>query len=195
MIHHAAYQRPFSELNVVVVDDNDSMLSILRTILAAFEIREVRCFQGTEQALVGMMDDPPHLVLADWHMKPHDGAELLRTMRQRHMEPLCFAAVMIISGHASRTYVMRAYAAGANHFLVKPVSPTTIYERLSILRDDARPFVLKDDRYLVQGIEESLRRLRGPAAKGSTPSRSTAPPARKASAGRTAADEADQILL
>ena len=195
MIHHAAYQRPFDELNVVVVDDNESMLSILRTILTAFEIRAVRCFQGTEQALVGMMDHPPNLVLADWHMKPHDGAELLRTIRQRHMEPLCFAAVMIISGHASRAYVMRAYAAGANHFLVKPVSPATIYERLTSLQNDARPFVLRQDRYIVQGVEESLRRLNDRSGRHTTIRTATGGGKRPPNNGGPSAGVAEQILL
>ena len=161
MPRHAAFGVGLGDLDIVVIDDSEAMLSILRAILGAFGVASLRLFDNSERALDAMINEPPHLVLMDWRMRPIEGHELLKTIRSRHMAPLCYAAVMVVSGHASEDLVRRAFIAGANQFLVKPVAPTTVLGRLVWLQHDTRELVLAGGRYAVEGVERAFGSGRG----------------------------------
>jgi hypothetical protein len=45
--------------------------------------------------------------------------------------------------------VKAALGAGANHFLVKAISPAKLYERIGWAIGDARPFVVRDGHYVI----------------------------------------------
>jgi CheY-like chemotaxis protein len=165
-------------LEVDVIDDSDSMLAILRAILHAFGVSEVRAFNDGEAALAHMIGRPPHVVITDLQMRPLDGIALLRAMRHRHLEPLCFAAMIVLSGYGSRAQVRQALQAGANQFLVKPIAPITLFKRLEWLTRDERGLELAGDQYVIAGPFGA--EAADPVAVGTA---NRLPPARPPSAG------------
>ncbi|MBO0346243.1 response regulator [Roseibium limicola] len=157
MKNHAAYGLAMEDLDVVVVDDSKPMQSILRSILMSFRVARVRVFDSVDEALSGMLAEPPNLILTDWRMAPTSGYQLLRLIRHRHMEPLCYVPLLFVTAHGTRALVDRALRAGAHHLLVKPVAPSTLFNRLRWLMADERPMILEHSGfYNIRGINRVL---------------------------------------
>ena len=70
-----------------------------------------------------------------------DGYEFLTWLRQQHTNKNCFAPMIMLSGHASMSSVMKSRDSGANITIAKPVTPKVLLQRIRWIIDDARPFV------------------------------------------------------
>lgn len=153
MPYHAAYQLPFKALDIVVVEDSPHMRQILHSVLASFGVRRLRLFSCGQTALNEMVNDPPNLLITDWRMKPMDGYQLLQTIRRSNMMPLSLLPVIMVTGFASRQFVQTCFDAGVQQFLVKPVSPKTIYERIHWILSDSRFLTCQDGVYCLDKDE------------------------------------------
>lgn len=157
MTKHYAYGRTIDDLDVVIVDDSKPMQAILRSTLASFKVRRVRVFDGASEAIEAMRIDPPNLILTDLLMKPVSGYQFLLQIRHRRLAPLCFLPVLFVTAHGTRTVVDKILRAGAQNILVKPVSPSALYERLNWTLRDSRELTLDDNgRYSIRGVAELL---------------------------------------
>lgn len=156
MLSNTAYGLTIDLLDIVVVEDNESMIRILRTLLSAFGVANIRSHNTCESALADILDQPPNLVITDWRMQPVNGLRFLKSLRHRTMGDLARTAVVMVSGHASTARVKQAMLAGANQFLVKPVSPVALLARLEFVVRDARKFVLQGEHYVIEGVDSLL---------------------------------------
>lgn len=157
MKQHAAYGLAVEDIDAVVVDDSKPMQTIIRSILLSFKVARVRIFDSVDEALQSMLVEPPNLILTDWRMAPTSGYQLLRLVRHRHMEPLCYVPILFVTAHGTRALVDKALRAGAHHLLVKPLSPSTLFSRLQWLLRDDRPMVLEHSGfYNIHGIHQAL---------------------------------------
>ncbi|MEP3427056.1 MAG: response regulator [Roseibium sp.] len=157
MKHHAAFGLAVEDLDVVVVEDSKPMQTIIRSILLSFKVARVRTFDSVDEALEASLAEPPNMILTDWRMEPTSGYQLLRLVRHRHMEPLCFVPVLFLTAHGTRPLVDKALRAGAHHVLVKPISPSTLYKRLQWLLNDDRPMILENSGfYNIYGIQKTM---------------------------------------
>ncbi|MFV2092666.1 MAG: response regulator [Hyphomicrobiales bacterium] len=141
----------------MVVDDSDSMRRLYRTCLSTFGITNLRMFDSGLAALDEAKDHPPDLVIVDWRMGPPNGLDFLRRLRCAELGPVSFTAAIMVTGHASESFVKRAMRAGAQQFLVKPVSPRLLYERIEWVTGDARELVQQGKRFVIDGVEERLK--------------------------------------
>ncbi|WP_346906276.1 response regulator [uncultured Roseibium sp.] len=157
MKHHAAYGLGLEDLDVVIVEDSKPMQTLIRSILISFKVARVRVFDSADDALEAMLSEPPNVILADWRMTPTSGYQLLRLIRHRHMEPLCYVPLLFITAHGTRALVDKGLRAGAHHLLVKPLSPSTLCSRLKWLLTDERPMILENSGfYNIEGIHKTL---------------------------------------
>ncbi|MEZ5841699.1 MAG: response regulator [Hyphomicrobiales bacterium] len=156
MVHHAAYGLSVESLDVIVIDDSRPMQTIFRSVLSAFGIGRLRVFDNAEDALEAMLAEPPTVIITDWKMRPISGYRLLRSIRHRNMAPLCYVPVIMVTAHGTRALVDKAFRAGAHQFMVKPVSPNMLQQRLAHLVRDDREFVLEGDSYIIEGMEDVL---------------------------------------
>lgn len=85
----------------------------------------------------------PALVLLDLKLPHRDGHEVLRWARaSQALDDVCF---VMLTSSAEPVDVDRAYAAGANGYLTKPISPETLSElwtKISAVWPSAGPRVL-----------------------------------------------------
>ncbi len=109
---------------VMLVDDDRTMLSLLRTLLEldGFEVI-------VAPTLTDILDvarrECPDVLLMDCILPDIDGLDLLRDIRQD--ERTCAMVVVMTSG---MDYEERCMARGANAFLQKPYSPDRLFEIL-----------------------------------------------------------------
>jgi two-component system nitrogen regulation response regulator NtrX len=94
--------------SILVVDDEESILTSLSSILQD-EGYEVAVAKNGVEALRVYTMDPPDLMLLDIWMPEMDGMETLR--RVRELVPM--AQVMMMSGHGSIETAVKAIKLGA----------------------------------------------------------------------------------
>jgi len=117
---------PTDKPKVLVVEDSRTMRETLRILLSLdFDCRVA---EDAAQALVLALADPPDLLVSDVEMRGVDGYELVR--RVRAQPTLTHLPLILLSGHAPRDE-----RHGADLYLVKPVKPALLIERIhSLLR-------------------------------------------------------------
>lgn len=157
MPHHATYAVPNELLDVAVIDDSKTMQGIIRSMLNAMKVRRVRLFDSTEAALHAMLHEPPNLIICEWKAGLVSGHQLLRMVRARFMEPLCYVPVIILTATPTRAIIDKAMGAGANLIVVKPISPAVMQERIGWLQRDQRQLVLGPrGSFEIEGVRETM---------------------------------------
>ena len=115
---------------VLVVDDAATVRLYYRDVLeaAGFAVDEaVNGLEGLEKALADAFD----LFLVDVNMPKMDGYRFLSTARR---EPALRAVpAIMISTEAKDSDAARAYAAGANLYMVKPVQPDALFRTVALM--------------------------------------------------------------
>jgi DNA-binding response OmpR family regulator len=115
---------PTDKPKVLVVEDSRTMRETLRILLSLdFDCRVA---EDATQALVLALAEPPDLLVSDVEMRGVDGYELVR--RVRAQPTLAHIPLILLSGHAPR-----AEPHGADLYLVKPVKPALLIERIHFL--------------------------------------------------------------
>lgn len=117
-------------LRILIVDDQDTVLELLREILRKLGLRNVDTAKDGAKALEMLRGavDPYGLVLSDWNMRPVTGLQLLQAVRA---DPgLAHTPFIMITGEASKDRVVTAIDAGTTSFIVKPFSLDAVKKRL-----------------------------------------------------------------
>jgi CheY-like chemotaxis protein len=170
------------EVEILVVDDHESMRSILGVLLRAFGFIRIREAEDGEAALKALADRPADLVITDMKMPRLDGLGFVRRLRSGP-KPAAFAPVVMVSGHANLTRVAAARDAGVNEFIVKPVNGQLLADRLRRIIADDRPFV-RTESYV------------GPCRRRRTPPKGYPGPFRRSGDGpRAKPADGDPIIL
>ena len=133
-------QYDFSELRLLVVDDNVHMTRLVRAMLAGFGIRNVADASDGAEALQRIEQGYFDILVLDWEMPVLDGADLVKLIRKPD-HPMAYCPIIMITGHSTYQRTQMALELGVNDVLSKPFSPKALYERIldSILHP--RPFV------------------------------------------------------
>ncbi len=103
--------------SILIVDDEDAILTSLRSILEDEGYQVSVASNGTE-ALRAYTTDPPDLTMLDIWMPEMDGLETLRRVKQ--LVPT--AQVVMMSGHGSIETAVKAIKLGAYDYIEKPLS-------------------------------------------------------------------------
>ncbi len=119
-----------SDLRVLVIEDNQPMLDIIRSILFAFGVGEVYGVRNGETGFKLYCEIDPDLVICDWMMKPGDGIYFTEQVRSSPMSPNPFVPIILITGFSVKKRVMQARDAGVTEFLVKPFTAKDLYARI-----------------------------------------------------------------
>jgi two-component system chemotaxis response regulator CheY len=113
-----------SALSVLIVDDQLTMRSLVRSGLNQIGVMNTREAGDGEEAVQSLIRRPAHLVITDYNMPKLDGLGLLRAIRT--YEPIRNTAVIMLTGRADPELVQRAAQFGVNNYLVKPFTVATL---------------------------------------------------------------------
>jgi two-component system chemotaxis response regulator CheY len=115
----------------LVVDDSAVIRTVLTRILTGMGFEVLQAVNGKDalQKLQGI--ERPAIAMVDWNMPEMNGYDFIRSVRAdarwRDM-PL-----MMVTTETELEQVVRALAAGANEYLMKPFTPEMVQEKLAIL--------------------------------------------------------------
>ena len=115
----------------LVIDDSRAMRMILRRILVEQGFDVVEAGDG-QQALDAVAAGPvPDIALIDWNMPVMNGLEFVSAVRKR---PECRQmTLMMVTTESEHSQIVRALAAGAHEYVLKPFTAEAIADKLSLL--------------------------------------------------------------
>jgi len=128
-------------ITILIVDDNQHMRGILKELLRAAGVSDIKEASDPLEAFEYMKSSLIDLLLVDLSMPLMDGVEFTRMVRTNENSPNHFLPIIMITGHSERSRVNAARDAGVNEFLVKPVTAKGLMERLSLIVNRPRNFV------------------------------------------------------
>jgi two-component system chemotaxis response regulator CheY len=115
-------------IRVLVVDDQLTIRSLVRTGLQQLGFADIHEAPDGEEALRQILARPVHLVISDFNMPKLDGLGLLRAIRSHG--PISKTAFIMLTGRADKELVQRAVQFGVNNYLVKPFTVQTLKEKI-----------------------------------------------------------------
>lgn len=136
----------FTQLGVMIVDDNRHMRALLCSIMHALGIKRIKEVGDGESALTEIGAFEPDIVITDWHMEPMDGTTLVKTIRHSSEDLIRYVPIIMLSGHSDVLRVQEARDCGVHEFLTKPVSAKSLLARLIAIIENPRPFI-KTEQY------------------------------------------------
>jgi len=134
-------KRRVEALRVLIVDDNVYIRRVVRGMLQHLGVRAVHEAADGVSGLEAIRALNPDVVLLDWEMPLLNGAEFMRIVRSPDLFPFPDVSIVMLTSHGERWRVVESARLGVNEFLVKPVSPQRLLEKLHALVARPRPFV------------------------------------------------------
>ena len=120
---------------ILVVDDEPSIVDLVRFTLEDADVRVVEASDGAE-ALVLARRIKPDLILLDVQMPRLDGLEVCRQLRR---EPaFASAPIILLTAAGQEADRARGLGAGADEYLTKPFSPLALLALVEALVSETR---------------------------------------------------------
>jgi two-component system chemotaxis response regulator CheY len=118
-------------VRALVIDDSRAMRRIVSSILEGigFEVRDA----GNGREGLDVLNDGwvPDLATVDWNMPVMDGLQFVAAVRSnpawRSM------TMMMVTSESEHTQIVRALAAGAHEYVIKPFTADAIRDKLALL--------------------------------------------------------------
>jgi CheY-like chemotaxis protein len=119
-------------MKVLVVDDNATSREIFREMLESFSF-EVTLAASGQAGLTELKkaseSQPFELVVMDWKMPGMDGIEASRRIKN-HKGLRKIPAIIMVTAYGREEVVQQAEVAGLEGFLLKPVSPSMLFDAI-----------------------------------------------------------------
>jgi two-component system, chemotaxis family, chemotaxis protein CheY len=115
----------------LVVDDSRAMRSILTRLLSGLGFDVAQAGDGAEALSVLDTGARPDVILVDWNMPVMDGLTFIKNVRAR--EDLRDISLMMVTTESEQGQIVRALAAGAHEYVIKPFTDEVIAEKLALL--------------------------------------------------------------
>ena len=115
-------------LKVLVVDDQLTIRSLVRSGLQQIGMTDIQEASDGEAGLRVLIEKGSHLIISDYNMPKLDGLGLLRAVRAH--PPIAKTAFIMLTGRADKELVQRAVQYGVNNYLVKPFTVQTLKDKI-----------------------------------------------------------------
>lgn len=115
-------------MRIYIVEDDISVINVLEDIIESYGLGEICGDCGGEPANVGeILRCQPDVVLVDFFMPVMDGVELVTEIRKVNSKIRC----IMISQVSSKDLIGKAYTAGIDFFISKPINLIEVKSVLS----------------------------------------------------------------
>ena len=119
-------------MRAMVIDDSRAMRMILKRIVAKLNFETLEAGDGQEALdLLATLTEVPELALIDWNMPNMNGLEFVTKVRAdvrlREM------TLVMVTTESEQNQIVRALAAGAHEYVIKPFTEGAMIEKLALL--------------------------------------------------------------
>ncbi|MFD2205984.1 response regulator [Kiloniella antarctica] len=123
----------FGLLDFCVAEDDSFMQKLVKTMLISLGAKNIRLASDGTEAYELLRIKAPDLIFIDWTMKPTTGIDLVKKIREDSDPIISSVPIIMLTAHSKREFVEKAVIAGANDYLVKPVSPLLLQKRIEAI--------------------------------------------------------------
>lgn len=120
-------------MQALVIDDSRTMRMVLRRQLEllGYGVLEAGDGQQALEVLAAHADAPPVLATVDWNMPVMNGLEFVKAVRADGN--LRDVTLMMVTTESEHGQIVRALAAGAHEYLIKPFTSDALVDKLDYL--------------------------------------------------------------
>lgn len=118
-------------MHALVVEDSRAMRSILTRLLENSGFSVAQASDGQEALDLLGVGPLPDIALVDWKMPVMDGLTFVSACRKDpRLRPI---ALMMVTTESEHGQIVKALAAGAHEYLIKPFTHEALADKLSLL--------------------------------------------------------------
>jgi two-component system, chemotaxis family, chemotaxis protein CheY len=117
-------------MRALIIDDSKAMRSILGKMLRELKFETVEASNGREALDKLRESGKVDIALVDWNMPEMNGYDFIRAVRAEQLYD--GVTLMMVTTENEADNVVRALAAGANEYVMKPFTPEVIFEKLQL---------------------------------------------------------------
>ncbi|WP_042438122.1 response regulator [Sanguibacter keddieii] len=118
-------------MKALVIDDSRTMRRIVSSVLTDLGYETVEAGDG-QQALDALeVGDEFQLACIDWNMPVMDGLTFVTKVRENRAWR--GITLMMVTTESEHGQIVRALAAGAHEYLIKPFTPDALRDKLELL--------------------------------------------------------------
>lgn len=118
-------------MKALVIDDSRTMRRIVSGVLKNVGFETLEAGDGQEALEVMESESDITLCCIDWNMPVMDGLTYVKEVRAR--AEWRDVTLMMITTESEHGQIVRALAAGAHEYLIKPFTPEAIVQKLDFL--------------------------------------------------------------
>jgi two-component system chemotaxis response regulator CheY len=119
-------------MRALVVDDSKAIRVVLKKMLAEGGFEELyEASNGNEALEVLEGGATPDVILVDWNMPEMNGLELIRAVRSN--ADMRRIPIVMVTTETEYSQVVKALAAGASEYVMKPFTKDIIMDKLDML--------------------------------------------------------------
>ncbi|MEE9319333.1 MAG: response regulator [Granulosicoccus sp.] len=120
-----------TEVHALIVDDSRAMRAILRRILQGLGFKTTEACHGIDGLEKLALNSDIDIALVDWNMPEMNGYEFVKAVRSDAKNKEMW--LMMVTTETEMNRVVKAMAAGANEYVMKPFTDDVIVEKLKLL--------------------------------------------------------------
>jgi CheY-like chemotaxis protein len=128
-------------LVVLIADSNAYTRRLTRMMLTNLGVKSTYEAGDGVAALDGIRSVNPDVMVMDWELPVLDGREVMRIVRSPGVYPKANLPIIMLTDIGLQSRVTTAIRLGVHEFLVKPISPKTLQQRLLGIILNPRPMV------------------------------------------------------
>ena len=134
-------EKAMEGLVVLIADSNPYLRRLTRMMLMNLGVKSI--YESTDgiAALDAIRNVNPDVMIIDWEMPVLDGREVMRIVRTPGEFPKANLPIIMLTDLGLQSRVTAAIRLGVHEFLVKPISPKTLQQRLLGIVLNPRPMV------------------------------------------------------
>ena len=133
---------------VLVADSNPYMRRLTRMMLTNLGVKSIYEAGDGIATIDAIRTVNPDVMILEWELPVLDGREVMRIVRSPGVFPKPNLPVIMLTDRGLRSRVTTAIRLGVHEFLVKPISPKTLQQRLLGIMLRPRPMVRAGKYYI-----------------------------------------------
>jgi CheY-like chemotaxis protein len=163
----ARAQNTLKGVSFIIADSNVYFSSLLFSMLKGFGADKIIQARDAQSAAEALETTKLDAMLCDFLLPPNGGMAFVRSVRLDRNAAFRKIPALFMTSDTRISIIKAARDTGANMVITKPLSPKGLYDRLSWVAFDTRPFVETrnyygpDRRFKIEGFPDGQGRRKG----------------------------------
>ena len=139
-----ALLNPLEKFKILVADADQQLATVLKNMLMRMGFSDIHLTSSGMDALTLMKKNPFDFLITDWSLQDLDGIALINYIRCDPRSLNLTLPVVMLTGRAEQSDVIKARDHGITEYVVKPFSAMTVYSRLERIVEFPRHFIVSE---------------------------------------------------